>query len=124
MTQCDLTILFSGTYWWNRHHLVRDTRTHVKPSDLLLRKDHSPILGQYHFVGMFSHLDLYHIMFHSKIFSSSNRLNMFPDGGIARLRAYGVAVASLPESPHSLVDLSAATNGGVVFHQDDKDDEG
>ena len=65
---------------------------------------------------------------------------MFPDGGIARLRAYGVvvvfvfyvylfdcvfvhfvflclsvkvAVASLPDSPHSLVDLTAATNGGV-----------
>ena len=58
-----------------------------------------------------------------KNFSSSTRLNMFPDGGIARLRAYGVAVASLPESPHSLVDLSAATNGGVVFHQDDNDSE-
>ena len=41
------------------------------------------------------------------------RLNMFPDGGIARLRAYGVAVATLPESLNSLVDLSAATNGGV-----------
>ena len=40
---------------------------------------------------------------------------MFPDGGIARMRAYGVAVAALPESPHSLVDLSAATNGGVSF---------
>ena len=48
---------------------------------------------------------------------------MFPDGGIARLRGYGVAIASLPESPQSLVDLSAATNGGVGFHQDDNDGE-
>ena len=45
---------------------------------------------------------------------------MFPDGGIARMRAYGVAVAALPESPHSLVDLSAATNGGVSFYDDRK----
>ena len=44
---------------------------------------------------------------------------MFPDGGIARMRAYGVAVAALPESPHSLVDLSAATNGGVSFYDYD-----
>ena len=42
---------------------------------------------------------------------------MFPDGGIARLRAYGVAVATLPESLSSLVDLSAATNGGVRIVQ-------
>jgi len=47
------------------------------------------------------------------------RLNMFPDGGIARLRAYGVAVASLPDSPHSLVDLTAATNGGVCIGYSD-----
>ena len=48
---------------------------------------------------------------------------MFPDGGIARMRAYGVAVAALPESPHSLVDLSAATNGGVGFYDYDRNSE-
>ena len=48
---------------------------------------------------------------------------MFPDGGIARMRAYGVAVAALPESPHSLVDLSAATNGGVSFYDYDHGSE-
>ena len=42
-----LNFYFSGTRWWNRLHLVRDTRTPAKPSNLLSRKDHSPILGQY-----------------------------------------------------------------------------
>jgi len=47
------------------------------------------------------------------------RLNIFPDGGVARLRAYGVAVPKQPDSPHSLVDLVAAANGGVCIGYSD-----
>ncbi|KAI9812354.1 MAG: Allantoicase [Thelocarpon impressellum] len=42
------------------------------------------------------------------------RLQMFPDGGIARFRAYGRAVAVLPEDAATEIDLAAATNGGRV----------
>lgn len=41
------------------------------------------------------------------------RLNIYPDGGIARLRAYGrVAVDWSGVDPKQLVDLAAVTNGG------------
>ena len=42
------------------------------------------------------------------------RLNIFPDGGVARLRIYGVVVPN-PEKfkPGELVDLAAVENGGV-----------
>jgi len=39
------------------------------------------------------------------------RLNMYPDGGIARFRLYGAAIPVWAEGE---VELSAATNGGVV----------
>mmetsp|Transcript_15495 Transcript_15495/g.23405 ORF Transcript_15495/g.23405 Transcript_15495/m.23405 type:complete len:394 (-) Transcript_15495:136-1317(-) len=41
------------------------------------------------------------------------RLNMFPDGGIARLRAYGLVKSSLPAK--TMEDLAAARNGGVAL---------
>ena len=48
------------------------------------------------------------------------RLNIYPDGGVARLRTYGVMVPPSPEkllryeiSGESLVDLVAMDNGGV-----------
>ncbi|WP_293765060.1 allantoicase [uncultured Aquitalea sp.] len=41
------------------------------------------------------------------------RVNMFPDGGIARLRVYGQANGKLAQAaPHELVDLIALENGG------------
>ncbi len=38
---------------------------------------------------------------------------MFPDGGIARLRTYGVIVPPSKLSQNDLVDLIATENGGV-----------
>jgi len=47
------------------------------------------------------------------------RLNIFPDGGVARLRAYGVAVPSLPDSEYTLLDLVSANMGGVCIGYSD-----
>ncbi len=42
------------------------------------------------------------------------RLNIFPDGGVARLRVYGVVVPDWSKiKPDELVDLAAVENGGV-----------
>jgi allantoicase len=42
------------------------------------------------------------------------RLNIFPDGGVARFRAYGVVVPDWSKvKPGELVDLAAVENGGV-----------
>ena len=42
------------------------------------------------------------------------RLNIFPDGGVARLRIYGVVVPDWTKlKPDELVDLVAVENGGV-----------
>jgi len=41
------------------------------------------------------------------------RLNIFPDGGVARLRAYGVPLPDWSDLlPNELIDLAACTNGG------------
>jgi allantoicase len=40
------------------------------------------------------------------------RLNIFPDGGVARLRAYGRVV---PDFADGVVDLAAVTNGGLAL---------
>ena len=42
------------------------------------------------------------------------RLNMYPDGGIARFRLYGTAVPGWRAVWGGEVELSAAVNGGVV----------
>ncbi len=42
------------------------------------------------------------------------RLCMFPDGGIARFRLYGVVVPVFPSEVSQEVELSAATMGGMV----------
>ncbi|XP_044024136.1 allantoicase isoform X2 [Siniperca chuatsi] len=48
------------------------------------------------------------------------RLNMYPDGGIARLRVYGVGQRDWSSvSPHQDVDLVALTNGGVCLGYSD-----
>jgi allantoicase len=42
------------------------------------------------------------------------RLNMYPDGGVARLRVYGVAMPDFARStPDGLIDLVAIENGGL-----------
>lgn len=42
------------------------------------------------------------------------RLNIFPDGGVARLRIYGIVVPEWSKlKPGELVDLAAVENGGV-----------
>ncbi|KAF2202204.1 Allantoicase [Delitschia confertaspora ATCC 74209] len=42
------------------------------------------------------------------------RLLMYPDGGIARFRLYGVAVPVFPESVDEVFELSATVMGGVA----------
>jgi allantoicase len=42
------------------------------------------------------------------------RLNIFPDGGVARLRVYGIVVPDWSKTkPDAVVDLAAVENGGV-----------
>ncbi|MEY2545394.1 MAG: allantoicase [Verrucomicrobiota bacterium] len=42
------------------------------------------------------------------------RLNIFPDGGVARLRVYGIVVPDWSKvKPDEIVDLAAIENGGV-----------
>ncbi|OCK96560.1 Allantoicase [Cenococcum geophilum 1.58] len=48
------------------------------------------------------------------------RLLMFPDGGIARFRLYGVAVPVFPQSIDDVFDLAAAVNGGVAVSCSDQ----
>lgn len=44
------------------------------------------------------------------------RLNIFPDGGVARLRVYGTVVPDWSKvNPGELVDLAAVENGGVAL---------
>ncbi|XP_038070976.1 allantoicase-like [Patiria miniata] len=48
------------------------------------------------------------------------RLNMYPDGGIARLRVYGIAKPDWSKvSTHLLIDLVAMENGGVCLGYSD-----
>jgi allantoicase len=42
------------------------------------------------------------------------RLQMFPDGGIARFRLYGQVVPVLPQDLNAVFDLAATVNGGVA----------
>ena len=48
------------------------------------------------------------------------RLNMYPDGGIARFRLYGHAVPVLCQDPGVLMDLASAQNGGVAVSCSDQ----
>jgi allantoicase len=44
------------------------------------------------------------------------RLNIFPDGGVARLRVYGIVVPDWSKlKPGDVVDLAAVENGGVAL---------
>lgn len=48
------------------------------------------------------------------------RLNMYPDGGIARFRLFGHAVPVFPEDVEAVFDLAAAQNGGVAVSCSDQ----
>lgn len=48
------------------------------------------------------------------------RLLMYPDGGIARFRLFGIAVPVFPESVDEVFDLAAAVNGGVAIKCSDQ----
>jgi len=48
------------------------------------------------------------------------RLNMYPDGGIARFRLFGHAVPVFPEDKNAILDLAAAQNGGVAISCSDQ----
>jgi len=48
------------------------------------------------------------------------RLNMYPDGGIARFRLFGHAIPVFPEDKSAIFDLAAAQNGGVAVSCSDQ----
>ncbi|KAH6606669.1 allantoicase [Trichoderma cornu-damae] len=48
------------------------------------------------------------------------RLNMYPDGGIARFRLFGHAVPVFPEDKEAVFDLAAAQNGGIAVSCSDQ----
>jgi len=48
------------------------------------------------------------------------RLQMFPDGGIARFRLYGVAVPVFPEDINAKFDLAGTVNGGLAVSCSDE----
>ncbi|KAI5927935.1 hypothetical protein F4810DRAFT_698720 [Camillea tinctor] len=48
------------------------------------------------------------------------RLNMYPDGGIARFRLFGHAVPVFPQDTGAIFDLAAAQNGGVAVSCSDQ----
>lgn len=48
------------------------------------------------------------------------RLNMYPDGGIARFRLFGHAVPVFPDDIDAIFDLAAAQNGGVAVSCSDQ----
>ena len=48
------------------------------------------------------------------------RLNMYPDGGIARFRLFGHAVPVFPDQIDTVIDLAAAQNGGVAVSCSDQ----
>ena len=47
------------------------------------------------------------------------RLNIFPDGGVARCRVFGIAASSDPETRDGHVDLVSARLGGVCIGYSD-----
>jgi allantoicase len=48
------------------------------------------------------------------------RLQMFPDGGIARFRLFGTVVPVLPQDSTAVFDLAATVNGGVAVKCSDQ----
>ncbi|KAL3428201.1 allantoicase [Phlyctema vagabunda] len=48
------------------------------------------------------------------------RINMYPDGGIARFRLFGHAVPVFPDDKDAVFDLAAAVNGGIAISCSDE----
>ncbi|KAA8914503.1 galactose-binding domain-like protein [Sphaerosporella brunnea] len=48
------------------------------------------------------------------------RLNMYPDGGIARFRLFGTVVPVFPTDPESIIDLAHVANGGLAVSCSDQ----
>lgn len=48
------------------------------------------------------------------------KLNIYPDGGVARLRCYGAVHRDWTEAADSLIDLAAALNGGRALQCSDE----
>lgn len=48
------------------------------------------------------------------------RLNMFPDGGIARFRMYGTPVPVFPDDLNTVIDLAHVSSGGVAIAYSDQ----
>ncbi|MEZ5406375.1 MAG: allantoicase, partial [Verrucomicrobiia bacterium] len=42
------------------------------------------------------------------------RLNIYPDGGVARFRVYGEVISDLSQKKDQVLDLAALENGGIV----------
>jgi allantoicase len=49
------------------------------------------------------------------------RLNMYPDGGIARFRLFGSVLPILPEDKTAIFDLAAMQNGGTAVSWSDQE---
>lgn len=47
------------------------------------------------------------------------RLSQYPDGGIARFRAYGTVVPVFPDDLEAIIDLAHVTSGGIVTSYSD-----
>jgi len=47
------------------------------------------------------------------------KLSQYPDGGIARFRAFGTVVPVFPEDPEAIIDLAHVTSGGLVTSYSD-----
>ncbi|KDQ57822.1 hypothetical protein JAAARDRAFT_156860 [Jaapia argillacea MUCL 33604] len=48
------------------------------------------------------------------------KLNMYPDGGIARFRVYGLVAPILPPNPEDILDLAHVLAGGLVVFTSDQ----
>lgn len=48
------------------------------------------------------------------------KLSMFPDGGIARFRLFGVVVPVFPEVMSAVIDLAHVANGGLAVAYSDQ----
>ncbi|CAJ0913914.1 8115_t:CDS:2, partial [Entrophospora sp. SA101] len=48
------------------------------------------------------------------------KINIYPDGGVARFRVYGTVFASFPKNPTELFDLAFVGNGGTISSYSDQ----
>lgn len=48
------------------------------------------------------------------------RLNMYPDGGIARFRLYGTVVPLFPSDTDAIIDLAHVSSGALAIESSDQ----